>query len=155
MRWAPDREDRAAWSAAGGVVTIAAAAVAVVSPLWPLFAALAALGFYCVLAPLLHWWPHTHGRQPVEPLTSFELWLQGRIQAAATIARQREVRGDKQYLHMMEDWHNKNAWEMMVKNGASHLVGSYQGDDVEAPHDERYYLHRLAWLEDTFRKLRK
>lgn len=151
MRWAPDREDRAAWSAAGGVVTIAAAAVAVVSPLWPLFAALAALGFYCVLAPLLHWWPW----QPAEPFSSFELWLQRRIQVAATIARQRKVRGDKQYLHMMEEWHNTNAFEMMFKNGASHLVGSYQGDDVDAPHDERYYIQRLAWLEDTFRKLRK
>ena len=45
--------------------------------------------------------------------------------------------------------------DVMVKNGASHLVGSYQGDDVEAQHDERFYMQRLAWLEDTFRKLRE
>jgi hypothetical protein len=71
--WHPDREDKAAWSTAGGVVMTAAAGGAIAwlaiaepstshEPLWPVyaFAAVAVVGFYGMLAPLLQWWPHGH-----------------------------------------------------------------------------------------------
>jgi uncharacterized membrane protein HdeD (DUF308 family) len=75
MAWRPRPEDKTEWSAAGGVVTVVMGALAATSPLWPLWGALAVVGFYFTFATLLHWWPHTHGRLPAEPLTSFELWL--------------------------------------------------------------------------------
>jgi len=50
-------EDKAAWSAAGGIVTGVTAAAAFVSPLWPMFGAFAVVGFYWVIAPLLCLWP--------------------------------------------------------------------------------------------------
>lgn len=70
MRWPPEPEDRAAWSAAGGVVAAIFGAGAIAwwlatepsssdIPTWPayLFASLAGAGVYCVLAPLLRVWP--------------------------------------------------------------------------------------------------
>lgn len=100
-----------------------------------------------------------------EPLTLFESWLLERIGAAATIARQRSVRGDRWYFRNMAEWDKKNAFELMLK-WASELVDSYR-EDVRKPgqldgvgpsHDikehERYYAQRLAWLERTFKGLR-
>jgi hypothetical protein len=49
--------DRAAWSSVGGVVTNVMTTTAATSPLWPLWAALAVLGFYFMLAPLLRLLP--------------------------------------------------------------------------------------------------
>jgi hypothetical protein len=37
-------------------------ALAATSPLWPLWAFLAAVGFYFTLSPLLHWWPWSGAR---------------------------------------------------------------------------------------------
>jgi hypothetical protein len=67
MRWHPDPNDRAAWSAVGGVVMAAGAAGAIGwlavagtasthEPLWPVYAfvAVAIVGLYGMLAPLLH-----------------------------------------------------------------------------------------------------
>lgn len=70
MRWHPDPDDRAAWSAVGGVVTATGAGGAVAwllavqpsspdVPKWPVyaFAAVAVVGLYGMLAPLLCRWP--------------------------------------------------------------------------------------------------
>ena len=70
MGWHPDPEDRAAWSTAGGVLLTAGAGAAIAwlaiaepttsrEPLWPVFAfgALALIGLYGMLAPLLRWRP--------------------------------------------------------------------------------------------------
>jgi hypothetical protein len=70
MGWHPDPKDRAAWSAAGGVVMAVAASGAIAwllavepsssnEPTWPVygFAAVAVIGLYGMLAPLLRWWP--------------------------------------------------------------------------------------------------
>jgi hypothetical protein len=43
------------------------AGAAFVSPLWPVFAALAAIGFYACLAPLLHLWPWRQSEQSSPP----------------------------------------------------------------------------------------
>lgn len=63
-------DNRATWSAAGGIVTVCCASDAVVwiaaasvphsgLPTWPglAFGAVAVLGLYCVFAPLLRLWP--------------------------------------------------------------------------------------------------
>jgi hypothetical protein len=68
MHWPPKHEDRAAWSAVGGVVTLAMASAAFVSTVWPVFAALALVGFYVCLAPLLGWRPW-HQREESSPPT--------------------------------------------------------------------------------------
>lgn len=57
MHWPPTQTDKTAWSAVGGVVTLAMSGAAVVSPLWPIFTVLAVAGFYMCLAPLLYLWP--------------------------------------------------------------------------------------------------
>jgi mono/diheme cytochrome c family protein len=75
MKWHPDPEHTAAWSAVGGVVTITATsatltlarepATAHVSS-WLVYAcgALALLGIYLMIAPLAHWWPWSSGVKP-------------------------------------------------------------------------------------------
>lgn len=68
--WSPSSEDKAAWSAVGGVVTaitgggaiawgVAAASNHSGLPVWPVypFGAFVIAGLYIALAPLLHRWP--------------------------------------------------------------------------------------------------
>jgi uncharacterized membrane protein HdeD (DUF308 family) len=50
MRWTSMHEHNEGWSAVGGVVTLAMAGAAFASPLWPVFAVLALVGFYFTLA---------------------------------------------------------------------------------------------------------
>jgi hypothetical protein len=57
MHWPPKHEDRAAWSAVGGVVTGAAVVLGVASVWWPVVAALAAMGICLMVAPLLQLGP--------------------------------------------------------------------------------------------------
>jgi hypothetical protein len=71
----PDPKHTAAWSAVGGVVTIAASsatltlarepATAHVSS-WLVYAcgALTLIGIYLMIAPLAHWWPWSSGVKP-------------------------------------------------------------------------------------------
>lgn len=57
VHWPPRPEDKAEWGATGGVVTIVMASAAYVSPLWPLFGALALAGSCLTLAALLRFGP--------------------------------------------------------------------------------------------------
>lgn len=68
MRWRPDPEHSPAWSAAGGAVMVLTGGATVVlatqpstshipSPLVWGCAALAVIGAYGMVAPLMHWWP--------------------------------------------------------------------------------------------------
>jgi hypothetical protein len=67
MHWPPKQEDRGDWSAVAGVFTLAMVAVAVASPLWPIFTGLAVVGFYACLAPLSHLWPWRQHQEPSPP----------------------------------------------------------------------------------------
>jgi hypothetical protein len=134
--------------------------------LWVLYGILLASGAIWIVTTFL-----LRRRSPrkQEPLTPLEQWLQQRVLDAATIARQRPIRGDKWYLRRMEQWDAKNAWELLFgRSRAPDLVNSYraadashpeQVDGVGPPHDleeyERYYRRRLDWLERTFKGLRK
>lgn len=57
MRWRRDHERSGAWSAVGGTLLATGAAVAVAVPFWEPFVVLAVIGFYVLLAPLVHAWP--------------------------------------------------------------------------------------------------
>jgi hypothetical protein len=72
MKWQPDPEHAAAWSAVGGVVTIAATGATLTLAREPSSAdvpsllvyacgALALIGIYLMIAPLAHWWPWSSG----------------------------------------------------------------------------------------------
>lgn len=70
MRWRLDREHPAAWSAAGGVVLAVATSAAIALPLWEPFALLAIVGFYVLVAPLVHagpWRSNRHTSDPARP----------------------------------------------------------------------------------------
>lgn len=71
-----------------GVVTIVMASAAFVSPLWPAFVALAIVGFYFTLAPLLHIWPWHQGDEPLPPTgitAGHDITAGGDIDAHGTI----------------------------------------------------------------------
>jgi hypothetical protein len=67
MHWPPKEEDRAAWSAVGGVLTAGAVAVGLASVWWPLAVALGILGVYLMLAPLLPLPPWYQREEPLPP----------------------------------------------------------------------------------------
>jgi hypothetical protein len=66
MRWRLDPKQTAAWSAAGGAVMTVASGVAIASSFSPPLIAVAIVGFYVLLAPLLHLWPWRHEVIPTE-----------------------------------------------------------------------------------------
>jgi hypothetical protein len=76
MGWRLHPDDRAAWSAAGGIVTTAGTAGAIGwlalshEPSWPalVLAGIAGLGLYGVFAPLLGWGPWHRATKPTQPL---------------------------------------------------------------------------------------
>lgn len=57
MHWPPSHDDRAAWSAVGGVVTAVAVTLGVASVWWPVVVVLAIIGVCLMLAPLLRLGP--------------------------------------------------------------------------------------------------
>jgi hypothetical protein len=74
-QWKPEPEHTVAWSAAGGVLlAVGAAATVTLSvqdsssyvspPLIGICAALALIGLYWMLAPLMHWWPWRRRERP-------------------------------------------------------------------------------------------
>lgn len=67
MHWPPTHEDRAAWSAVGGVVSSAAVVMGAASVWWPAVAALASIGVCLMLAPLLRLGPWHQGEPPALP----------------------------------------------------------------------------------------
>src|ERR1700691_2401519 len=82
MQWHPRSEDKAAWSAAGGVVMAVGVAGAIAwlaiaepstshEPLWPVlaFGVVAVVGLYGMLAPLLRWWPWHNQSGAIGPFT--------------------------------------------------------------------------------------
>jgi hypothetical protein len=104
MRWEQRSDDRAAWSAAGGVLTACGAGAAVAwlvavepstasVPVWPVypFGAVAVVGFYLMLAPLLRlspWHPppdSPKGRQPAGVTAGRAIRAGGDIQAHGAI----------------------------------------------------------------------
>ena len=104
-------------------------------------------------------------RRPVSatPAPSrLESWLQGRIQAAAEIARQRVPRGEDWYRKQMGEWDVDNCMEMHEGEDpvAPELVDNYRRspttglvDGPGPPHDaaeyDRYYGERLAWCRNA------
>jgi hypothetical protein len=177
MRWPPRIEDKAAWSGVGGVLTAVMAGAAYISPLWPLWGGLAAVSFYFALAPLLRL-PPWH-----KPLTVQEEWFRGRIAIADDFARQRAAMGDDWYFRKMNEWDFENFEELVAMKSNPALAGYKENPKTEeedgiyppagedglsesalseaelrrhysAEHD-RYYAQRLAWLETTFRRLRR
>ena len=68
VRWPPTHEDRAAWSAVGGVLCTVAVGLGVAAVSWPLVAALAIVGVGLMLAPLLRLGPwHQEDTQALPP----------------------------------------------------------------------------------------
>lgn len=199
MRWQPDPDDRSAWSAAGGVVMGASGAGAIgwwlastpatsTIPMWPVyvFVGIAAMGLYGVLAPLLRWWPWpgedetTSGDVVTTPTqrSPLEAWLESRIEAHDVIARERAVRGEKEYQKQIGDWDTQNATELGGVDTktlrldssvaiAPYLFESYLNDPqnpghkdgIAPPHTpdiwDAYYMRRLAWLKGTLKRLRE
>lgn len=156
MRWPPPIEDKAAWSAAGGVVTIVMAGLAATSPLWPLWGLLALVGFYFTLAPLLRKWPWH------KPLTAQETWFQERIEAAARIKRERV---GQPYLGAMHSWDVQNVTELREKwreYARPYMVHPENPRILDGPlspytteEDAAYFERRVDWLRATLEELRE
>jgi hypothetical protein len=111
-------------------------------------------------------------------MTPLERWLHGRIEIAETAARERVVRGDREYLEQMGKWDTENVSELGGLNPetltldrsaaiAMSLVDEYRADPrdpdkradgIEPPHtvalQEAYFERRVEWLRKTLRALR-
>jgi hypothetical protein len=157
----------------GGAVVIAAVSAAITDkPLWLVcvLGAIAAIGLYGMLAPLLH-------LPPWQKQGPFEQWLRGRIDEYTTITRDGKVRSNSEYLERIGAWDIQNVSElagfdieslMFDRSAATaqDLVDSYRADPrkpewvdgVEPPHGveqyQAYAKRRLVWLEGAFRKTR-
>jgi hypothetical protein len=155
---------------AGGVLALAGVTLGVASAKQSVLAdagiAIAVFG-----ALILAWAVRVYFvRRRAGQLTPLEEWLQERIAAAATLARQRGRRGNDWYFAEMNTWDTANVNRLLFgEEGqtalAPDLVDSYRedprtghADGIYPPHDavdqDRYYEQRKAWLESTFGELR-
>jgi hypothetical protein len=111
--------------------------------------------------------------QPRPASAPFEEWLEGRIDAAAVIARERRVRGDEWFTRASGDWDVENVQEMAgydeqgnrLGDGlAPELVDDYRRDPrtgqigVPPPHGlaeyEAHFERGVAWLKQALFQLR-
>ncbi|MFI5010500.1 MAG: hypothetical protein ACHQDY_09525 [Solirubrobacterales bacterium] len=141
-----------------------------VRPIWPLFifGAVAVIGLYIMLAPLLH-------LPPWQKPTPFGRWLEGRIDAYTAIVRERTSRSHGEHLEQIRDWDTQNVCELAGLDletlqfdrsaaTAQDLVDMYRADPrdpervdgVEPPHGveqhESYAARRFAWLKAMLKK---
>jgi uncharacterized protein YneR len=169
MQRAPRSDDKAAWSAVGGVMTVVMGTLVAASPLWPLWAVLALIGLYLTLAPLLRAWPWRR------PLSTTEEWLQSRIEAAADLVRLTGEYGKRWYHEEMNTWDTENV-EYLRREGGQAVINYREdprtgcADGIYVPpvglseddasrffvnEQDRYYSQRLTWLKKTLRQLRR
>ncbi len=142
--------------------------------LWALYGLLIASGLTWLVATFLI---RGREREAKESLTPLERWLQGRISAQESIAREHVVRDDYEYLKQMSAWDAQNVSELTGLDSKSltfdhsaaiapRLADSYRSDprnpgriDGIGPrytvefHDA-YYRRRLDWLEERLSELR-
>jgi hypothetical protein len=156
------QEHKTEWSTVGGVVTtlagggtyawwIAATPAHSGLAVWPAFvlSAVALSGAYLMLAPLvgLPPWRDLNVPTPV-PL---EEWLQERIDAAETLARQRQVRSDRSFFKAMARWHTENGWDLLMKI-APDLADDHRANPCEPEQvDPRLLNRKLDALHDIVR----
>ena len=119
----PDLDHRAmAWSAAGGVVTIVMGALTATSPLWPVWAVLAAVGFYFTLAPLLRLPPWRRPLNDVSPPEAIGLslldWLRLALKRGRGFQDQTHQLAlpDSDFVGSVRSWHD-DIYKTLIADG--------------------------------------
>ncbi len=159
MHWPPTHEDRAAWSAVGGVVSSAAVVVGVASGWWPVVAALATVGISLMLVPLLRLGPWRQGETQALPSprvraghairSGGDIDAAGPIEAGHDIEAGGDIRSSPRADPLLAGVSQRNT-DLAALGIVNPLVGHFRIEQFAAPfeRDERGCVFRVVIAPD-------
>jgi hypothetical protein len=159
MHWRPTHEDRAAWSTVGGVLSSAAVVVGVASVWWPVVAALASIGVFFMLAPLLRLGPWRQGESQALPPAGVraghairaggDINATGPIQAGRNIEAGGNIRSSTRTDSLLAAIAQRTT-ALAALGHVNPLVGRFRIEQFAAPlkHDEHGCVFRVVIAPD-------